>query len=270
MTESIATPNKPGQAGGQALVAIQSQGWSQSGPGSTGNQDNFLDSPEKFLWAVADGVTSGVHGDKASSLVIKAMSCLKKPDSLEGQAQEAVRLLSLVNDELWSRREDDKFCATTFLMLLMHAGQAACLWAGDSRCYLFRNDLLYQCTRDHTLRQEHIDRGLLTAAEAGRMIKGHIITNSLGADKDLFYEKVFFDVYPGDRLMLCTDGLSGLLQTELISDVLKNSRGPAEAAERFAELIARREARDDATQITIFISAVHGARVEHYGGLEKK
>lgn len=233
-------------------VALNSWGWSQQGARKD-NQDSFLNWPERRCWAVADGVGGSDHGAEASRLLVKALLQLPEASSLESHIRNARARLEEANEMLASHVLLQGSAASTVVALLMHEGRAACLWSGDSRCYLLRDGVLYQCTRDHTLRQEKIDKGELTAPEAYRMIKGNIITSAIGGGSVAKIDEVRFSLRPGDRLLLCSDGLTNLLSGERLTKLLEKGNARA-CAEHIRETLGDCAKPDDVTLVTVFLS----------------
>ena len=231
---------------------LNSWGWSRQGERRTENEDAFLNWPERRCWAVADGVGSSDYGANASQLLIKKLMDLPEAVSLENHARNVRSRLEEANTLLTSRALWPGSAASTIVVLLMHGEQAACLWSGDSRCYLMRGGVLYQCTHDHTLRQEKIDRGELTRPEAYRMVRSNIITNAIGSSSVRIDEVRFF-LQAKDRLLLCSDGLTSVLDETKLNSLL--SQGNAHiCAERIREVLADYSQPDDASLITIFLS----------------
>ncbi|MDR2386093.1 MAG: serine/threonine-protein phosphatase [Deltaproteobacteria bacterium] len=236
------------------VVYLTSWGWTLTGNCREENQDCFLNWPERLLWAVADGVGGGEDGALASQLIIRRLSALPMAPSPEENLRAIKEAASEVNQALWRRRSRGKLCSTTLTVLLAQNDQAICLWVGDSRCYLSRQGALYQCSKDHTARQSHIDQGLLSPWEALRMIKGNLITRALGSQPDLELEQVAFAIAPRDRLLLCTDGLSNLLSPETLSNTLARGTTARSISLKFQELIKNLPQRDNITQITLLVS----------------
>jgi len=143
--------------------------------------------------------------------------------------------------------------SSTIVTLLVHGDMAACLWAGDSRCYILRKGILYQCTKDHSLRQEKIDHGDLTVFEAQRMVKGNIITNAVGVKPKLTLGVETFSIRAGDRFLLCTDGLTNLLSPDALMTYLSR-RSAKEAVDGIAEALAPMRQPDNITFVIMFIS----------------
>ena len=233
-------------------VMLNSWGWSQQGERRQKNEDAFLNWPELRCWAVADGVGSTAYGANASRLLIKKLMDLPEATSLENHVRNVRSCLSEANTLLISRALWPGTAASTIVVLLTHEEQAACLWSGDSRCYLMRNGVLYQCTHDHTLRQEKIDNGELTRPEAYRMVRGNIITNAIGVSTTKI-DEVHFTLKADDRLLLCSDGLTSILGEAKLNTLM--SQGNAyTCAERIRKALADYPQPDDVSLITVFLS----------------
>ena len=207
-----------------------------------------------MIWVVADGVGGSDHGGLASKCIARFLLQVPRPKSLDDHIEKTMHSLRKAND-LFRRQEKTKgtTAASTVVALLIHDNTGACLWAGDSRCYLFRDGILYQCTKDHTLRQEKIDKGELTAPEARRMVRGNIITNAVGVHDNLRTEEVRFTVHAGDRFLLCSDGLSNSISPEAITAYL-NTDTATEAVENMTKALNDMDQLDNITFVAIFIS----------------
>lgn len=235
-------------------VSLESWGFSQAGTVRTENQDSFLNWAERTVWAVADGVGSNEAGGAASKLIMRLLMCVQEPDSLSSHMAGVSWKLEEANGLLMHQKAaTGKMAASTVVALVAHGGMAACLWAGDSRCYILRGSVLYQCTKDHSLRQEKIDKGELTPFEAQRMVKSNIITNAVGVKPNLTLGEEVFPIRAGDRYLLCTDGLTGLLSPDaLITYLLRPSA--REAVNGIAESLKDMRQPDNITFIAIFVS----------------
>lgn len=238
---------------GLPLVALSSWGWSQQGDRREENQDAYLNWPERRCWAVADGVGGSDHGAEASRLLIQNLMGVPEAASLEEHVCNVRVCLENANALLASRTLWPGTAASTIVVLLMHEGRAACLWSGDSRCYLLREGVLYQCTHDHTLRQEKIDKGELTPPEAYRMIKGNIITNAIGGRTTARVDVVRFALRAGDRLLLCSDGLSNVLGGDSLTQLMGQGNARA-CSEHIRDALARYPQPDNITFVTVVLS----------------
>jgi serine/threonine-protein phosphatase Stp1 len=235
-------------------IYISSWGWTQRGDGREDNQDAFLNWPERRIWAVADGVGSSDHGAAASRYLMKALMFLKDFSSMDEGLDKTREILKDANEFLCLQGRVGGSAASTVTVLVIHEREAAFLWAGDSRGYMLRGDILYQCTRDHTLRQEKIDTGELTAPEAKRMIRGNIITSAVGMKQDMKLEEVRLPMRAGDRFLLCTDGLSKLLSSEALGRRLAGESARS-SADCIVESVSYLSQPDNLTFVTVFLSA---------------
>jgi protein phosphatase/serine/threonine-protein phosphatase Stp1 len=188
------------------------------------NEDNMLSRPELGLWVVADGAGGHASGEVASGMIVAALNAL--PRSLNGaQVLSEVRLtLSRVHQSLRDEaasRGGDTMIASTFICLILRDHHFACLWAGDSRAYLLRHGELTQISRDHSLVQELVDAGNLAPEDAEHHPHANVITRAVGADSEsLELDKVIGAAEPGDRFLLCSDGLSKTLTKEELASLL--------------------------------------------------
>lgn len=186
------------------------------------NEDSFLDRPERALWAVADGMGGHRQGAAASALVIDHLAALGPFDSGFAFINGVEAALTQANGALIARRAAlGAITGATVVALLVHEGHAACLWAGDSRAYHLNGRTLRPLTRDHSLLRELQDGGGLR--EPSESPPANLITRAVGAADTLALERGFADVAPGDRFLLCSDGLTGAVEEDEISALLQVS-----------------------------------------------
>ncbi len=218
------------------------------------NEDAFLDLPEKGLWVVADGMGGHHNGALASRLIVEQLAVLP-----EGNMSE--RLVSLrrclhdlnrrLGQELTVTADrPDPIIGSTVVALLMEADRAACVWAGDSRCYLWRRGRLYQLSRDHSLLQQLIDEQSLSPQEAARHPAAHALTRAIGASEQLTLDILEFDVYPGDTLLLCSDGLYQGLSPDSLGAAL-NAPSTGLAVQRLFDEAMDGPCRDNLSAVVI-------------------
>ncbi|WP_298982032.1 protein phosphatase 2C domain-containing protein [uncultured Roseibium sp.] len=188
------------------------------------NEDAYLVDEGKGVFAVMDGA-GGMHcGAMASGLVKEALTSITLPRSAEDLLEQFEGRLIVAKDriERASAKADGAAMGTTIVALLTYAGAFACLWAGDSRVYRFRNGMLEQLTTDHTEVQELVDQNVLTEEEARNFSRRHVITRAIGSGLELELELVSGNLRPGDRFLLCSDGLTGHLDDAVIKTMLMN------------------------------------------------
>jgi protein phosphatase/serine/threonine-protein phosphatase Stp1 len=188
------------------------------------NEDNMLSRPDLGLWVVADGAGGHESGEVASGMIVAELDRL--PRDLSGaEVLSEVRLtLSRVHAALRAEaasRGPHAMIASTFIALILRDRHFACLWAGDSRAYLLRHGELTQISRDHSLVQELVDSGNLAPEDAEHHPHANVITRAVGADTEMLeLDKVIGQAEPGDRFLLCSDGLSKTLSDAEIASLL--------------------------------------------------
>ena len=175
------------------------------------NEDAFLALPEQGLWVVADGMGGHQNGALASRLIVEQLAEPSAGD-LPQRLDELRKRLHALNRRLGQEltvtaAHPDPVIGSTVVALLIEGDRAACVWAGDSRCYLWRGSRLYQLSRDHSLLQQLIDEQQLSPNEAARHPAAHALTRAIGASDELKLEILELDVLPGDAFLLCSDGL---------------------------------------------------------------
>jgi protein phosphatase/serine/threonine-protein phosphatase Stp1 len=217
------------------------------------NEDNFVNRPDLGVWAVADGAGGHQAGDVAARVVAEALEAV--PGGLAAAeliAEVRLRLAEAhraIRAEA-ARRGADVILATTVVALLAHREHYAVLWAGDSRGYLLRDGRLSQVTHDHSLVQELVDAGALSAEEALRHPRANVITRAVGADSAaLDLDKASDRLHSGDRFLLCSDGLSKVLPEREIIRLL--AEDTPSAAERLVAAALDRRCDDNVTAVSI-------------------
>ncbi len=217
------------------------------------NEDRFVNRPDLGLWAVADGAGGHDLGQAASTLIAETLADI--PDGLSaGEILAEVRgRLAGAHAELRAQaveRGNGSIIASTVVVLLARDDYYAFLWVGDSRGYLLRDGKFTQLTKDHSLVQELVDAGVLTPDQMEKHPHANVITRAIGADIDeLDIDKVTGALLPGDRLLLCSDGVSKLMSTDDIAALL--GRQDDSPAERLILAALTRHANDNVTAVTI-------------------
>jgi protein phosphatase/serine/threonine-protein phosphatase Stp1 len=223
-----------------------------SHPGAvrTRNEDTCVALDAVGVWAVADGAGGHGAGDVASAAVAEALALLP-PHLTAAELLAQVRLrLTAVHGELQARAAaagPSRIIASTVVVLLARGGHYACLWAGDSRIYLLRDGVFTRVTRDHSLVQDLVDQGTLSEAEAESHPQANVITRAIGAAGELLLDKVSARLLPGDRFLLCSDGLFKAVPEAELGPLFLDG---ADAAALVEEAL-RRGARDNVTVVTV-------------------
>ncbi|KRW61201.1 PP2C family protein-serine/threonine phosphatase [Pseudomonas sp. TTU2014-080ASC] len=218
------------------------------------NEDAVLDLPERGLWVVADGMGGHQNGALASRLIVETLaepSNGNLQERLDELRQRLHTLNRLFGQELTVTAENpDPVIGSTVVALLIEDNRAVCVWAGDSRCYLWRNSRLYQLSRDHTLQQQLIDEQQLSPRDAARHPSAQALTRAIGAAEELKLELLELDILPGDTFMLCSDGLWGSLSVDQLSAAL-NLPSPQLTLHRLFEQVLDGPARDNLSAVVV-------------------
>jgi protein phosphatase len=217
------------------------------------NEDSLLDLPALGVWAVADGMGGHHAGDYASNSVVRALESVSPAPVLATLVERVRHEIAATNANLYAigaQRGRSATVGTTVAVLVALGDQASCLWAGDSRIYLFRSGVLRQLTRDHTKAEALIKHGLLDATEARHHEAGNIVTRAVGAEEVLRLDRVDERVQPGDLFLLCTDGLTKFVDDPDIVAALRRKDCKARADALIASGLAK-GTRDNITALVI-------------------
>ena len=213
------------------------------------NEDAFLEAPDLGLWVVADGMGGHEGGQLASWMVIDALDRLPAPVALEPFVDEVRKKVLAVNDrlrEIGERAYGGAIVGATIAVLLVFDGRGVCLWAGDSRIYLFRRNVLTRITTDHSRVQEMIASGTIDQAQAETHPLRNYLTRAVGAQEDLRLDLHAERLQDGDVFLLCSDGLTKAITDEEIEALLRQGDG-ADPAQRLLERCLARKVTDNVT-----------------------
>jgi len=226
------------------------------------NEDACLDQPEQGLWAVADGMGGHTLGDFASALAVQGLMDLPAAEDLEQRISAATKRLHEVNRRLRDEalRRDVPLIGTTIAVLLAAGSLCSCLWAGDSRIYLYRAGRLRQLTRDHNHLEAARSRHISSSDDTLELPRANLITRALGAQDTLHIDNVTVELLDGDIFLLCTDGLSNEV-TELSIEQALLPGICSLACDALVDLALEREARDNITAVVV--------RAEDLGSLDQ-
>lgn len=222
------------------------------------NEDAVLARPEAGLWVVADGMGGHRNGALASRLIVDTLGAMELNDTLEQNQRRVRQALNQINRRLntdLTRVADQppEPVGSTVVALLVKTGRATCLWAGDSRCYLWRQNHLHLLTRDHSLLQQLVNSGRISAERAGQHPGAHSLTRAVGAHEQLRLDSTSFAVQPGDVLLLCSDGLYRQLTSAQLIEGLKH-QGSDNSAARLLHSAMRGPAPDNLSAIVVTLS----------------
>jgi serine/threonine protein phosphatase PrpC len=238
---------RPGHLGAFKFLSV---GRTHAGCVRSLNEDALLNRADIGLWAVADGMGGHEGGEVASAAVVEALGGISNFSSAYAFRDAVAEALNATNAQLLALAAERGTMGATVVTLLAHENHYACLWAGDSRAYFYRNGALKRLTRDHSLVQEMVDAGALSEERARAHPRANVITRAVGARENLDLESAFGNLQGGDRFLLCSDGLTGVVTDREIAEAM--IRAPLEAAaERLLETALARGAPDNVTLVLI-------------------
>jgi protein phosphatase len=218
----------------------------------SGNEDSYLADPPVFV--VADGMGGHEAGEVASAIVVQEF------DDLRGRA-------SVEPEDLFDRIErgaariralpapPGRGAGTTLAGVALSSRAGAPYWLvvniGDSRVYRAADGVLEQVTVDHSEVQELIDAGELTTTEADSYARRHVVTRAVGAFAEVKPELWMLPAGPRDRMLICSDGLTGELSDEAIADILLASSSPQQAADALVRAALANGGHDNVTVVVV-------------------
>jgi PPM family protein phosphatase len=220
------------------------------------NEDAFVVQPP--LFAVADGMGGAKAGEVASGLAAAAV----QESGSDGQGGEArvTALIQEANRRVFRRATEDREASgmgTTMTVALVEDDRVAIGHVGDSRAYLIREGELEQLTDDHSLVAELVRSGKLTPEEAETHPQRSVITRALGTDADVDVDSFSVPAVPGDLFLLCSDGLTSMIDDQTILDAVEQHRPNLQEAAKALVNAANRVGGED--NITVVFFEVDGA-----------
>ncbi|WP_247611965.1 Stp1/IreP family PP2C-type Ser/Thr phosphatase, partial [Actinomadura latina] len=213
-----------------------------------GNEDSAY--AGAHLLAVADGMGGHVGGEIASAAAIEALRGLDKDLPATELLAALEHTVKTANDNLHRIVESDpalQGMGTTLTAMLWAGNQVALVHIGDSRAYLLRDGSLFQITHDHTLVQSLVDEGRISPDEAASHPQRSLLLRALDGRGEVDPDLSLREAKVGDRYLLCSDGLSGVVTAETIFQVLTDVDDPEQAVRQLIDLANRGGGPDNIT-----------------------
>ena len=237
---------------------------SESHPGRKrpNNEDHFAVDESLGIIVLADGMGGHRSGEVASEIATRSLmsklKTLSTSDSAEAASNsrflEGIRLaIAETNSSIFQAASDNvvhKGMGTTVVAIMLRGSSINVGHVGDSRLYCFRRDKLTRLTKDHSLVQDLVDRGLYTEEQARAASVSHILTRSLGLKEQVEIDVLSADIETGDLLMICSDGLTDMVADWQIRETLKDlSNSPETAIQKLIETANYNGGRDNISVI---------------------
>jgi protein phosphatase len=222
------------------------------------NEDAFLTAPP--LFAVADGMGGHRAGEVASAGAIRTLQkeAGHDTDSLVAAVQSANRV---VHAEA-AANPDLSGMGTTITAMMTTHDSAQIVHVGDSRAYLLREGRLRRLTQDHTVVDRLAREGKIPAEEVDRHPQRSVLERALGVGPEVDVDVQLLDVRPGDRLLLCTDGLTSMLDDDEIREILLTELDPETAAQALIDAALAAGGKDNVTALIVDFPRLDGAEAD--------
>jgi PPM family protein phosphatase len=215
------------------------------------NEDSYL--VKEPIFVVADGMGGHLAGDVASSTAVSTIEG-HLTDIAPDQPDSLATLVRGANRAIWEKSQNDsglRGMGTTCTLLYVDGATAHIAHVGDSRAYRLHDGALEQLTEDHTLVARMVREGNLAPEEAEHHPQRSIITRALGVDADVSVDLLAVELRPGDRLLLCSDGLSSMIPESAIAEVLGGEADAQTAADTLVDRANEAGGEDNVTVLII-------------------
>ena len=238
-------------------VIGRSTGLSHPGRKRRHNEDAWVCEPP--LFAVADGMGGARGGEIASRVAATALG-----EEVNGTGEDrVVALIQGANRQVFERANEDSDASgmgTTMTVAIVEDGVVSIGHVGDSRAYLIRERKLEQLTEDHSLVAELVRSGRLSPEEAETHPQRSVITRALGTDPDVDVDSFSIEGKPGDLFLICSDGLTSMVDDETILEAVERNRNDLDGAAKELVAAANRSGGED--NITVVFFEIAEERVE--------
>jgi PPM family protein phosphatase len=247
-------------------VRIISGGQSDVGQQRANNEDCFRMVQALNLFVVSDGMGGEAHGEIASAMAVETVvkTCMGEEIGTVAASTEMqpgwsdkTRLLlnaaQLANKKIYESAEanpQQQGMGATLTAAWINQEKLSVVHVGDSRIYLLRSGVFQQLTSDHSLVAEQVRRGILTAAEAEHSELQSVLMRALGTQPEIEVDAEEHTLFPGDILLLCSDGLTRMVAEQKIAVTLQSESDPAKAAEK---LVAQANENGGADNVTVVV-----------------
>jgi PPM family protein phosphatase len=238
------------------------------------NEDSYHVSREKKLFVLSDGMGGAAKGEVASAMAVEVVSACFQEDVLPAISQDSAppsefseetnRLIHAIHmanrqiHEEGTRDPASRGMGATIVAARISGSGLSLAHVGDSRAYLFRAHTLQQLTSDHSLVAEQIRQGLMTHQQAAVSELQSVLTRALGMEESVEVDADEMELFPGDSLLLCSDGLTRMVSEYEIAGILSQAPDVRIAAERLVQQANECGGHDNITVVVVRISKPKG------------
>lgn len=243
------------------MNATRHAGLSDRGRVRPANEDHWFGNDEQQLYIVADGMGGHPSGELAARIVVETLPAqLRLTTALVGQLSDlgtvdsVLHVVTQLSRQMYDESQSKPGLhgmGTTLVFALIRGDEALVVHLGDSSSFLLRDGLLERLTRNHTLIQLLLDNGTITPNETTAHPAANRLTRYVGMPGDALPESRLLEWRSGDRLLLCSDGLTGTLDDDYLSGILTSTPEPAIACQRLIEAANEAGGHDNITALVV-------------------
>jgi len=244
-------------------MRVEAHGLTDVGLRRERNEDSFLIDERLGLYVVADGMGGHRGGEVASALAVETVREIILKASNDNRRPSPRQLLADAYREashrIFDRSRSDggselHGMGTTLVCALLRDNTFYIANVGDSRAYLFSTPFLWQLTEDHSLVNEQLRSGMFTERELQNFGAKNVITRSVGFEREVVCDIIERDIYPGELLLLCSDGLSGLVSDLKIAEICRTFE-PKDVPHQCIEEAKKNGGDDNVTAMVVSVRA---------------
>jgi PPM family protein phosphatase len=231
------------------------------------NEDSYRISEDQNLFVLSDGMGGAAKGEVASAMAVEAVMRSLRGNGADGFPESSngtdflVRAIEMANREIHEhgmRHPECRGMGSTIVAARISGTCLSLAHVGDSRAYLFRADTLQQLTSDHSLVAEQVRRGLMSHQQAAASELQSLLTRALGTEESVSVDADEIKLFPGDSLLLCSDGLTRMVPENEIAVILTQIPSVRMAAERLVSRANEHGGQDNITVIVIRLNKPRG------------
>ncbi|MEC1256736.1 protein-serine/threonine phosphatase PrpC [Bacillus subtilis] len=226
------------------------------------NEDDagiFKGKDEFILAVVADGMGGHLAGDVASKMAVKAMGeKWNEAETIPTAPSECekwlIEQILSVNSKIYDHAQAHEECqgmGTTIVCALFTGKTVSVAHIGDSRCYLLQDGDFVQVTEDHSLVNELVRTGEISREDAEHHPRKNVLAKALGTDQSVSIDTRSFDIEPGDKLLLCSDGLTNKVEGTELKDILQSDSAPQEKVNLLVDKANQNGGEDNITAVLL-------------------
>lgn len=233
------------------------------------NEDRYMSDPALGVWLVADGMGGHYGGEVAAQAIVDRVATMERAPSAPDLQARFLRRVEQANQDILAHSESvgGATIGATLAAILTHDGNYAAVWCGDSRIYKLRDGVLTQISRDHNEANELLDSGAITEEQAANWPRKNVLSRAIGVRAEVETDRVYGKLRDCDTFLLCSDGLTGHLSDDDITELMRG-RSAQRACDALLEETLKRGATDNVTVVIMrcaLKTVVSGSEMADYG-----